>query len=79
MNAMAFVAKYESILESFRPYVTAEMNDSITEMVNDVDPHDLISPYAGFASMNSAVGFIWSTLVDRHNASRSQNATRTAT
>lgn len=78
MDAMEFVANYESMLNSFRPHVSEEMDAVIAGML-EIDPHDLISPFAYFVSYRSAIGFLWTIMVGRYKAERSRNATRTAT
>jgi hypothetical protein len=75
MDAMEFVANYESMLESFRPYVTADMEAAIERLLEET-PEELVSPGTRFPSRAAALGFLWMELVKECN---DLNATRPAT
>ena len=58
MEAIAFVRKYPEYLETIRKVTKAEYYPAL-EILEGIDPHDLVKPDSWFADENSAMGFVY--------------------
>lgn len=58
MDAIKFVANYDSYLDEIRNVIMPELYPIIEEL-KSLDPHDLIIPDSWFQNENDARGFIW--------------------
>ena len=66
MTATEFVTtQYIAILEELDQIIKPDLHPAIRSLYV-IDPHDLISPEAYFASRDAAVGFVLSLLIAKH-------------
>jgi len=58
MDAIKFVANFDSYLDEIRNVIKPELLPLIDEL-KSIDPHDLVTPDSWFQSENDARGFVW--------------------
>ena len=68
MDAIKFVANYDSYLEEIRSVVKMELYPIIEEL-QQIDPHETIGPDTWFHSENDARGIVWGMFIKRDRVS----------
>lgn len=64
MDAIKFVANFDSYLDEIRNVIKPELLPLIDEL-KSIDPHDLVTPEAWFQSENDARGYVWGMFLKR--------------
>lgn len=64
MDAFEFVLKYSFYLDEIQSVVKPELLPVIEELQN-VDPHDLVTPESWFPNESAVRGYIWSLFLKR--------------
>lgn len=58
MDSIIFIRKYEIYLDEISQVIKPEYQSVIDEL-QQIDPHDLVTPDTYFDSENSARGLVW--------------------
>jgi len=66
MESIEFIQRYPSFVRQIKDVIKPEFYP-ITDNLNEIDPHDLITPGTWFPNENSAFGFVWSLFLMRLN------------
>lgn len=64
MDAIKFVANFDSYLDEIRDVIRPELYSIIDEL-KSVDPHDSVRPDSWFQNESDARGFVWSMFLRR--------------
>jgi len=69
MYGIEFVLNYPRYIREIRDVVKPELFPLVDEL-EQVDPHDLITPETWFPNESAARGFVWTMFIKRAKAAR---------
>jgi hypothetical protein len=67
MDAIEFIAKYESYLDEIRDIIKPELMP-IIDHLKKVDPHDLVTPETYLIDGSHARGYVWRLFLQKVKA-----------